>query len=209
VRELLRETVGANSFWTDAELLLYANLVQDRWAMQLMETHEGWFVDRFETNLVAEQAEYTIPEGTDRIRRILLAFPDTDREVPVPRAERYGEASPGGAMTYRIVGELCYLTPAPGSSRTNGLVFEVESLPARLVADDDKLDLKWPSMFETILTLGVWDMACGIEDAQGNIDPQVQGRLMRFQAATEATFASVCEVRSSGRIYSTPFHLGD
>jgi hypothetical protein len=107
------------------------------------------------------------------------------------------------------VGELLLLEPRPTVSRTNGLLIELESLPARLVDDTSKLDLKYPSLIETLLTFDVWDIALGAEDAQGNIDPQVQGRLKAVHQKYEAMFSQTVELRSHGRVYSTPFYLGD
>jgi hypothetical protein len=219
IRNLLRETTAGLSFWTDAELLLYANLCQDLRVIQMMETHEGWFTDRFEANLVAGQAEYTVPEGTDRIKRVLLRFPDENLEIPLMRHERWSEpvqhtgamasGTHGSLPTYRMVGELLFLEPRPTVSRTNGLLIELEGLPARLVDDTSKLDLKFPSMIETLLTMDVWDVAMGVEDAQGNIDPQVAGRLKAFHQKVESAFAEAVALRTHGRVFSMPFNLGD
>lgn len=220
IRTLLRETTAADSYWTDAELLLYANLCQDMRASQMIEAHEGWFTDRFETDLVAGQGEYTIPEGTDRVKRVLLKYEDTGLELPLARNERWSDSvvnadtsavgTLGGVTpTYRFVGEVLLLEPQPTVSRTNGLVLEVESLPARLTGDASKFDLKYPSMFETLLTFDVWDMALGVEDAQGNADVSVRGRLQGAHARVEAAFTAAVQMRSFGRTFSKPYNLGD
>jgi hypothetical protein len=220
VRTLLRETTAADSYWSDAELLIYANLAMDFRVMQMLETHEGWFTDRFEDDLVANQGEYTLPEGTDRVKRILLKWPDTGLEVPLTRNERWSDsvvngtsgsvADLGGALpTYRLVGEVLLLEPAPTVARTDGLVIEVEGLPARITGDASKFDLKFPSMFETLVTFDVWDVAYGVEDAQGNADPSARGRLQVLHSKIEAAFLDAVQQRTFGRVFGRPFNLGD
>jgi hypothetical protein len=221
IRPLLRETTAASSYWADSELLLYANLSIDLRAGQMMEYHEGWFVDRFLTNLVANQKEYTLQEGADRIRRILMNFNDGGNsfEVPLQRLERHsepvasaGNSSVGGTgvvPSYRLMGELIYLEPAPTENRTNGLIIECESLPARLTGDADKLDLKFPSLMESLLVYDVVESAMAVEDSQGNVNPEVRGRIAAMRTQYERMFEAACEQRSFGRSFSTPFYLGD
>jgi len=220
VRTLLRETVTGDSYWSDAELLIYANLCQDMRVMQMVEAHEGWFTDRFEDDLVANQGEYTLPEGSDIVRRVLLKFPDTGLEVPLVRNERWSDsvvnsssgsvADLGGAVpTYRLVGEVLLLEPAPTVSRTDGLVIEIEGLPARITADGSKFDLKFPSMFETLVTFDIWDVACGVEDAQGNVNQEVRGRLRSVHDRVAAAYLEAIQQRSYGRVFGRPYYLGD
>jgi hypothetical protein len=220
VRTLLRETTAADSYWSDAELLIYANLCQDIRATQMLEAHEGWFTDRFEDDLVANQGEYTLPEGTDRVKRVLLKWSDTGLEVPLIRNERWSDSvtnNAGGSVavlggtlpTYRLVGEVLLLEPAPTEARTDGLVAEIESLPARITGDASKFDLKYPSMFETLITFDIWDMALGVEDAQGNVDTTVRGRLQTLHAKMEHAFSEAIQQRSFGRTFGRPYNLGD
>jgi hypothetical protein len=221
IRRLLRETTSATSFWDDTDLLDMFNQVADLRANQMMAVDEGWFTDRLEADIVANQKEYTLPEGTDRVKRILLQFTEggITRETPLIRHERWSESmatvsgtatTAGGTLpTYRLVGELIYLEPPPTVARTNGLVIESESLPARLTVDGSKLSLKFPSLCETLLIYDTWDVALGVEDAQGNVDGQVRGRLQRFHQKYEAAFLELITSRSNGRHFSTAFSLGD
>lgn len=221
IRRLLRETTSATSFWSDTDLLDMYNQAMDLRAMQMMDVDEGWFTDRVETDLVANQKEYTLPEGTDRVLRVLLQWTSggVTRETPLIRHERWSEAmatvpsvgnTAGGVLpTYRLTGELILLEPPVTEARTDGLVIEIESLPARLTGDASKLDLKFPSMAETLLIYDVWDIAMGVEDAQGNVNPQARGRLSGFHRKVEAQFMELCASRTKGRFFSSAFNLGD
>ena len=82
VRRLLRETVAADSFWTDPELLDYFNHAIDLRVMILADQHEGWVTDTYDADLVANQNEYLIPEGTGRIKRILIVNTEGERNKP-------------------------------------------------------------------------------------------------------------------------------
>jgi len=214
IRTLLRETTGSTSFWSDAELLIYANTALDLRAYQLMDAHEGWLSERFTTDIVADQKEYTLPAGHDRVKRILLRFNEgsRSREIPLVRFERWSEpmyegsssTGVGSVSSYRLVGNLIYLEPPPTRNETNGLVIEMESLPDRLDEDTDTLDVRFPSFMETLLTYDTWDIALGVEDAQGNVDPQTRGRLQRFHQKLEGMFNDVTAIRSHGRVFSSP-----
>ena len=183
VRRLLRETTAAGSYWPDADLLDYLNHAIDLRVMQLAEQHEGWVTDTYDADLVANQGEYAIPEGTGRIKRVLIVATEgsASYEMALVRNERWSEglyetgaagADPGRGYRpdYRFKGEFVILSPAPTFARTNGLKFEIEGAPARIAADGDKLDLRFPDSMETLLIYDVWDLAMGVEDSQGNDD---------------------------------------
>lgn len=220
IRPLLRETTAAASYWSDAELLLYANLVQDEWAARMMQWGEGWWTVEKRTNLVAQQREYTLEEGTDKVVRIRLQFNEggTTYDIPLQRLERWSETvvsgvgnvgATGTVPTYRFDGELIILEPAPTETRTNGLVIDVADVPARLTGDSSKFDLKWPAMWETLLVYEVVMLAMGVEDSQGNQDPALRGRLERMRDRMARAFENACRQRSYNRVFGTPHHLGD
>lgn len=223
VRRLLRETTAADSFWSDTDLLDYFNTAQDLRFMDLADSDEGWFTEPWVTNIVANQKEYTIPEGTDRVKRVVLIFTEGGRtlEIPLTRNERWSDpmvtqsgvatGAIGAMPTYRIVGEEVWLEPPPTEARTNGLRIELEAAPARISADGDKIDLKWPSIAETLLIYDTWDIAVGVEDAQDLVsgNPVALGRLSRTRAQLESKWNTFIERRSYGRSYSAPFYTGD
>ena len=221
VRRLLRETVAADSFWTDPELLDYFNHAIDLRVMILADQHEGWVTDTYDADLVANQNEYLIPEGTGRIKRILIVNTEGSAtyEAPLNRNERFSESlydtgttgSIGRDYTpsYRLKGEFLILEPAPTTPRINGLKIEIEGAPGRITVDGDKLDLRFPDSMETLLIYDTWDLAMGVEDAQGNTDEDARGRLRLFHRKLEAAWFDFTAVRSYGRIYSTPYLLGD
>ncbi len=221
LRRLLRETAAADSFWTDPELLDYFNHAIDLRVMHLAESHEGWVTDTFDIDLIADQGEYAIPEGTDRIKRVLIVFVEGSStfEVPLVRAERFSEplyqttstavGRIGQVPTYRFKGEYLILEPRPTVAVTNGLKIELEAAPARLAADGDKLDLRFPGNMETLLIYDAWDIALGVEDSQGDVDEEKRGRLQAFHRKLEAAWFEITAQRSFGRVFSTPYYLGD
>lgn len=223
IRRLLRETVAADSFWSDADLLDAFNTAQDLRYMDLCDADEGWFTEPYVANIVANQKEYTIPEGMDRVKRVVLIFAEGGRtiEVPLTRNERWSDTtttqsgvaagSIGALPTYRIVGEEIWLEPPPTQARTNGIRIELEAAPARLVDGNSKIDLKWPAIAETLMIYDTWDIAVGMEDAQDLVsgNPVALGRLARVHSKLEAKWHQFIERRSYGRTYSTPFYTGD
>jgi hypothetical protein len=220
VRNLLRETVTAESFWTDAELLVYVNQALDMRVMELAEQHEGWVTDAFTANIVANQVEYTLQEGIGRVKRVVMIVPvgDDTIEVPLRRAEHWDDAvyKPTVATTdsnvlptYRLMGNLLMLEPPPTTAVTAGLRCEFELAPDRLTADDSKIAARFPNVMETLLIYDTWDIALGVEDAQGNVDEQIKGRLSQFHRKYESMFHAYTAERSFGKSFVTPYYLGD
>lgn len=219
IRVLLQEITSTASFWSDANLLMLANLAIDKRVVQMLEMDEGWFVRRSYTNLVKNQDEYTLEEGTDGIRRILIAYPidssTTEDEIPIQRDERYDKGvykgtsgGTGWQPSYRLLSELLYLDPAPPVSKTAGLVIEYESLPARLTGDASKVDLAFPSMFETLLVYDVVELAFAMEESMGE-PVERDEKLKMIHLTYEHAFLRACRRRSYGHTYATPFYLGD
>jgi hypothetical protein len=219
IRQLLRETTAADSFWTDAELLAYWNQAMDLRVMDLAEAHEGWVTDIVDADTVQGQTEYTLPEGTGRVKRLLWVTGQGNQTVytPMIRDERWNSSlvqdstafGTGSIPAYRLVGELILLEPAPATSRTNGIRIEVESAPARFTTGTDELAQRFPDIMETLLIYDTWDIALGVEDAQGNIDPSAQGRLKKFHQKYEGRFINFIETRTFGKVFAQPFYLGD
>ena len=201
--------------------MVFFNQAMDLRAAEMMSYDEGWFTDRLEADLVANQKEYTVPEGSDRIRRIVLQYDEGSLvyEIPLMRDEKWFTptvqvgsnvaSGPGYVPTVRLVGELLYLEPAPTQSRTNGIIIEMEALPDRLTEGGSKLDLKFPAVTDTLLVYDAWDIALGVEDAQGNINPEVRGRLQNFHRKFEKAFHELISNRYNSPHFSTPWYLGD
>lgn len=220
IRPILRETTAATSYWGDPELLLYANLSIDRRAIEMMDKGEGFFVDRHRADLVANQAEYLLPEGYDRIKRVLIQRTEGNSvlEYPLVRDEKLGTAvhhsssginSEGYCPTYRLQGDLIYLEPRPTFSRTNGLVFEMQNAPTRLTGDASELDADFPALMETMLVLDVVELAWAVEDSQGNVAPEARGRMAYVHRAYEKHWERLIRARSHGRVFAQRLALGD
>lgn len=220
IRQLLRETTAADSYWSDADLLDYFNQAYDLRCMWLMDQHEGWLTERWKTDLVANQKVYTLPEGVDRIKRVLFRFTGgTTYEVPLTRAERWSDptyeeavntTANGGVPTYRTLGKLLYIEPPSAEARTDGLVIELEALPTRFTGGGDKIDLALPSVLETLLVYDVWDIALGVEDASEiGVSQNARDRLRTFHAQYQKAFFDVTSTRTHGRVFGSRFYLGD
>lgn len=221
IRRLLRETTAASSFWSDALLLDLFNQSIDLWVMRLAATHEGWVTDRLQTDTVADQRQYTIPEGVGRIKRVLMQHTqgNTVVEYPLRRAERFGTSLVTRSGTnqlnrtqdrsYRIVGDLLYIEPPPTEAVTNGLILEVESAPSRLTTGTDKLDQRFPDAAETLFIYETVILALAVEDAQGADTTARLNALKGQRDLYAASFQEFVEQRSYGLISSEPFYTGD
>jgi hypothetical protein len=221
VYELLRES-EATSYWGASLLLILANQCMDLRAMDCADAHEGWMTDVIQTGLVANQVEYTLPEGTGRVKRVLRVFnpgASNEYEVPLVRNERWSTPAAHGSSLigtskvtpqYRLVGELLFLEPPPGQTVANGLKIEIETAPTRLTGDADKIDLAFPDITETLLVYDIWDLCVGVEQAQGNpVNADVVDRLKQFHRKYENRWIQYISTRSFGRTFSEPFYLGD
>ena len=209
IRALLTETTS-NAGWSDTLLLQLFNECMDERVMDLAEQHEGWVTDRFPVNIVADQKEYALPEGTGRVKRILLSG-GTTYEVPLIRDERWSKAmsSTGSTPTARLVGELIFLEPPPTEARTNGLIIEVESAPARLSAGGSKLDLRFPDALETLLILDTVVAAFEVEEAQGDEETYRRSGIEKRRDRYAAKFFEYTAERFFGRTFSDAYYLGD
>ena len=93
IRRLLRETTASLSYCDDTDLLDYFNQAIDLRTMDMADAHEGWVADVINADIVGSQKEYTLPEGTGRVKRVLLIFRNTPNtiEIPLSRNERWSE----------------------------------------------------------------------------------------------------------------------
>jgi len=225
IRRLLRETVASASYWSDEFLRDLFNHAMDLRFTEMAQSHEGWTKQAVQTDIIADQSEYTLPEGISRVVRVLRVFnPDGNNQLTVPltRNERWyegvsqstGPVSLGTSAlpTYRIVGSLLMLEPRPSQNEQNGLVIEYEAAPPRIDDDADKLPLSWPTdVLETLLIYDTWNMALGVEEAfsPNDQDGAAMGRLQRFHAVLESRWTDYVEERSFGPSFSHGFYLGD
>ncbi len=220
IRQILRETDSTTSFWTDAQLLIYANTMIDRRVMQLASLDENWVVDEYETNLVSGQRDYTLPEGTGRVIRVNLVYTQGGQTIEreIPRREQIGETVIHGTgntdiatyyPTYRLQGPLLALEPWPEFALTGGLRIDLEVAPDRLVNDTDYLDRRFPDVFESLLTLDVAIFALAVEHSQGDSPDNYLNHLRGLQAEYEAIFLDYAQERTQGIVAGRGFHLND
>lgn len=215
---LLRETEGS-SYWSPGLLLQLWNDNMDMRAAELIKTFEGWMTDTFQTNLVAQQAEYTLPEGTEQVHKVWWVRDPSGNahRIELTRDELVGGhttsvGTVGGwdhLPTYRLVGELLVLNPPPANSITNGLEIEIPALPAHFEDDDSKLDQKWPLFAETLLKYDTAIAALGVEGSQGEIPRGVVDPLMQMHAIHNSRWQELIERRSQGRTFGVGQYGGD
>lgn len=220
---MLQETTSAASEWVDADLLVYANQALDLRAMQLGLTEGGYLTQRVTANLVADQRAYSVPEGTDVVRAVYILQTTGDRsyEVPVYQNEQIYSAiaitAPGGSNlgwrpTGRLVGAELYLEPPPPEALTNGLIWHVEALGARLSGDSSTVPSYFPSTIETLLAYDVWEIACGVEDAvdvEGDADSSGVARLRLTHRKLERAWEDFIDRRFDAPVRGVPFYTGD
>src|SRR5262252_2643388 len=150
VYPLLRET--ATGYWTPALLLSLANHALDQRALELAEAHEGWITTAYTADTIANQREYALPEGTERVRAVYLRYVTGNQteEIQLNRNDRVGQdyyaPAPntsfrmGGIRPeYRVMDNLILMEPPDPESRPDGLKIEIEGLPLRLDSDTAKL----------------------------------------------------------------------
>lgn len=219
IRELLQETVAADSFWSDPLLLLLANQGMDERSLELAEMHEGWLTARVSIDTVADQVAYIIPEGTGRIKRALRVFTRSgkDLEVPMVRRERWTEntvgspSTPAGGFdhvpTYRMLANEIWLEPPPRQNDTGGIVLETEDVADRLVNGSDKLDLRYPAEYETLFIYDTAYLAWMVEQSQNATEMPFPLEAVRARYAGK--FFEWASVRTFGQVGSTPYYLGD
>lgn len=219
---LLRE--NSSGYWSSTLLLALANHALDQRALELGEAHEGWISQAYLADTVANQREYALPEGTERVRAVYLRYDRGGQisELQLARNDRIGQDyyqpavgtsySEGGIRPeYRILDNLLVIEPPDPETRTEGLRLELDALPPRLTGDSSKLSLLWPMSTETLLVYDVAMMALGVEDSQGNQDDQQQAHneLKRFHRRIEASWREIIAVRNQSRVYGEAFNLGD
>lgn len=218
IRRLLRE--DTTDFWSQADLLQLFNENMDLRVLDLAAADEGWNVGTFKTSVVADQREYSLPEGAGRLKRLLWSVDDASsstgsRETPMERNERVWSSSGAstdltrsGVPTFMLEDNLIILEPTPSTARTNGLWIQCEYTPARLGASD-KLDLRFPGEMETMLILDTAVAAMTIEGAASGEGPAGLQFAIARQSRYEAGFLQFIQDRSSSPVYTVPYTLGD
>ncbi len=219
---ILRE--NSAGYWSPTLLLSLANHALDQRALELGEAHEGWISTAYLAPTVANQREYAIPEGTERVRAVYLRYQTGSQleEIQLDRNDRVGQdyyaPAPntsfrmGGIRPeYRILDNLILIEPPDVETRTDGLRIESDALPPKLTGDADKLALLWPMSTETLLVYDVVLLALGVEDSQGNQDDNTQAHseIKRFHRRIETAWRDIIAVRNQSRVYGPAFNLGD
>lgn len=223
IRRKLRETIAAKSYWSDTELLDYWNEAMDLRIMGLDLQHEGWCTQILKADLVANQREYSWPEGAGKLRKVFL-IKTTGAVVERFRLDRDEKIDDGYILsnttatvgvtgwlpTYRMVGELILLEPAPTVSVTQGLELEGDFSAIFFDEDTDKLDLEFPVQLENLLIYDTCEQALAVEAAQGNLpNPESLTRMQRWHQRYEKIFDDWTATRTQGPTYGARHYWGD
>lgn len=214
IQSILGET--NSPFFTSALLTTLLNQCMDERLVDLMEQHEGWGIEVYTANLVADQATYPIPEGVSRVKRIFIVSEDGDLKRALDQDRQIEGtyltgSSSGDPVTYRILDQYLALYPAPSESIPDGLELECEVLPARLVNDADKIPLSWPLTYETLLVLDTAIAALDYEAAQGEgsqRDGAFRNSFEYRRDRLEKKLSDHISERSFGRVISKSFDWG-
>ena len=222
IRRRLRETTAGLSYWSDTDLLDYANFSLDMRSMEMDEAHEGWTGDVLRTTLVAGQREYEWPEGTGRVLRVFIVHTVGDEQTrhQLDRDEKHSAdihsrtgiavGVEGYRPTYRLLGELLILEPAPTETVTNGLEIEITNAPAFFADDNAKLDIRFPVQLEELLILDVTEMALAIEQQQGNAPNEgTRTMLQNLRRQYEAFWQDWIAVRARSTVRGHMMQWGD
>lgn len=225
IRRLIRETDETAPWWPNALLLDLFNDAMDKRTMDLALSTEGWVTDEIVTNVVANQREYSLPEGVGRVKRVSIAktLNGTTIEQPLRREERWGTAlisdeSASGTdpywdwPTYRLVGELIVLERPIGENITEGLRIDTESAFTRLSGDSSKLTIKFPAVLETLLKYDTAVAALHVESAQnvgGALNTRLTNELQIERDDLEVRWGLWIHARTEGRVFTEPYYLGD
>lgn len=219
---LLRETSAG--YWSSTLLLALANHALDQRALELGEAHEGWISQAYLADTVAQQREYALPEGIERVRAVYLRYTTGNavEELQLARNDRIGQdyyasdvsvsyRQGGVRPEYRVLDNLILIEPPTPETLTSGLRLEIDALPAKLTGDSSVLSLLWPLSTETLLVYDVVLLALGVEDAQGNQDDNTQAhsQIKSFHRRLESAWREVVAVRNQSRVYGIPYCLGD
>ena len=65
---MLAQPIVSGDIWSPESALDAWNRVKDVREAQMMSMHEGFFIARFTTNIVADQALYNLPDPNARVR---------------------------------------------------------------------------------------------------------------------------------------------
>jgi len=61
---------NTSGFWTDSNLIIFTNLVQQDIALEIVQTFEDYFVTQTFLNITSGCASYTLPAGFQKMRRV-------------------------------------------------------------------------------------------------------------------------------------------
>lgn len=207
----LRE-LGTSHHWDETTFLLFLNEEKDLMEMQLQDRHEGFSIETWTTDLVAEQSHYQIPTHVARIKRVLRVSDDGSSMVPLLRQEHLStptsldSANTQSKMTYRMIDDYIVIYPTPSSAVTGGLKIEAETATDRM-SSGSTLSTSFPMFAETLLVLRCVARAWAQEESEDTTRP-LPTFFQRKLAEYEQTFMSYTTTRTFGRIPAVRFHQG-
>jgi hypothetical protein len=220
IRLLLGETTAANSAWSDALLLLLWNVQIDLRSGQLADVQEDWLSSTISLSLVANQAAYALPAGSNSVKRVLRVVTEggVTRKIPVPRFEPWMDeeissgatnSATGYAPTYRLLGGNLILSPAPGFSLASGIEVETEPFIDHFTGGSDALPASYPDILETLLKV---DTAVAAIRIEGSLGEDSEGgyinHLLGMRAELEQQFLKFIEKRQQSLTFTRRVSFG-
>ena len=219
MRTVLGEDTAADSTWSDAELLTYANTALDLRYAEMFDAQEGWLTTAITVNVVAGTASYAIAAGANAVRRVsrVIVSGGTTTKIPLNRDEKWHdtETTAGGSNTatdwvptYRLVGANIAFDPVPAFSQTGGIEIETDPFPARLVDVNSTLRDADPDILEALLVYDVAWLAMASEGSVGKAEEGFDNHILGVRAQLERAFRSVIEKRDQGIVRTRPVRRG-
>lgn len=203
IRRYLHEITSSNSFWSEDFINQVFNQAYKVRCADLMMAHEGYFVIRATTPIVAEQELYTWPEGFEHAKKLEIVR-DAGDTIPLDRHERHEHRNAGPTQvsggdtylpTFRPIGQGFLLEPAANSSEGT-LRLEYTGVPPSLSNDGDQLHSDFPVLFDELLVL---DSVVACFDAEGLIETGAPRSILRSHQILDAKWERFIDRRVTNR----------
>lgn len=216
IRRWLNDEDATTPHWSDADLLAFFNESKDEREMELLGTHEGYSIFRYNDDLVAGQQEYALPEEAGRIKTVFIVDSGGDKKRAIHQDRQFsgtyqGDNTEAGynAFTYSLKDNHLFLYPCPSASVTDGLQLEIEIATDRIASDSDKLPDSWPPFAETLLVFDTAISALSQQaTAEGDLGDSQLNFLLRRRSRYEERWLDYIATRTSSYIVSPGFNLG-
>lgn len=127
VGELINQSVSDNTKTvTNTEVKAYLNIGYKKAKNAVVSVNESYYTRLAKADLVANQATYSLPDDSRKIRRVEVGYDVSTTRYEATRLDRNSKPDPNtsfnqGAPVFYIVGDSIELDPTPDTAVTDGL----------------------------------------------------------------------------------------